>query len=201
MSSKKRYNKHLSTMNRTLKIIAAAFLLVTMCISCAKQEPVTTTQLFVLSDSTNQSWNMEIVVKWGEYAYNATTRDPIIHVYQCDSTIINLGKLQTDSVDLFFVLNNQTAIGPFWMPVDYVDNYYINHSNKCWIISKLTNRETQKTYTWEQFLTPKTNEVFIPGGRDSTNSIPCPWRWTFRKSDERLDRFQCTIDTTIFKLD
>ena len=145
------------------------------CVSCVKQPQITVTQTFILSNETDQTWDAEITVKWRK-------RNP----KHSDSTVFHLEKSQTDSTEMYFELTDRSCVkSVLEVTGSRVNDYY--HYERCWITTKLINRETQQTYEWEQYLSPAES--------NNNDTIMYPWECISSSGPayDQSDRFQCII--------
>ena len=164
-------------MNRFLIKLTCAFLVVMSCVSCTKQPQLTVSQTFILSNETEQTWDAEITVKWRKK-----------YPTHRDSTMFHLEKSQTDSVEMYFELTDRSYTrSAIAVTNSTVNEYYFRRG--CWITTKLTNRETQQTYEWEQQLSPCVRDTL------EGDSVMYPWVCISSSGPyyDQSDRFQCVI--------
>ena len=165
-------------MNRFLIKLTCAFLVVMSCVSCTKQPQLTVSQTFILSNETEQTWDAEITVRWGNKPDH------------CDSAVFHLEKSQIDSTEMYFELTKRSQLVPWYamMGPHTVNEYYFRYE-RCWITTKLTNNVTHQTYEWEQQLWPSERDTLVG------DTIMYPWVCISSSgpSYDQSDRFQCVI--------
>ncbi len=165
-------------MNHNYIKYISIFIFAICCVSCIKQNKLTATQTFILSNPTNQSWDLEIAVKWGK-----------TKVTHSDSAIMHIENMQIDSINMFFKLTEQTRLMPISAVYgSSVNDYYIKNEG-CWIQSKLTNNTTHYVHEWEQRLSPYIKDTLI----NDSNLYLWEWMSTSDQSYDQHDRFKCTL--------